>query len=568
MEGLDDHLSALKTEWVVLKEKYFYGEQIDPVFEGTVRDFCEFDQVMQELYKNIEQFMRSCENLCTGILKVAETVVQGMGKEKDPQIAAESCKLKEAANQITRVDAPHSAIAKLRRDMDFNILNPMRQHLLNNRNLKSNLEQRRRKLMEYKSAKKQVEELGKKNLGKTDKKVMQADAALTAAKAQFVECDRNVFEWLYILDEYKGDILDSTIQTIKYLQYEFFASSAHALSGVLPKRMEFRPMVEMTPEHLENQVDIELQETDPNEEQEEPITDFGIKLITKLERDGRAVEEEPKVAVDPLSLSSLLSQGFDEADARRALRLHNNDTQSAMEWILNGGKTASSASDAQDGVRMPTTIRRIQKLRKKRKDEREKQRAEKAAREGVDNVRQPTLEEMAQKQPAAPPVDLLSLDTTPPTTSASSTSPPSGGPPPDLLSLDSVTDFSKPVTRQSVPEQRSFDPNDCELRGPGAGSSSPNTPAAATASGGAATEMSREQLMGLLASGSQLTPTQLAQAQKLLAAPSTAPGAVASGAQSSNVAAPAPVAASGGQNVSTARPAAPTVASSIDDLFS
>ena len=33
------------------------------------------------------------------------------------------------------------------------------------------------------------------------------------------------------------------------------------------------------------------------------------------------------VAVDPLSLVSLLSQGFDESQARRALRLHNNDTQ-------------------------------------------------------------------------------------------------------------------------------------------------------------------------------------------------------------------------------------------------
>ena len=37
-------------------------------------------------------------------------------------------------------DAPHSAIAKLRRDMDFNILTPMRQHLMNNRSLKSSLE--------------------------------------------------------------------------------------------------------------------------------------------------------------------------------------------------------------------------------------------------------------------------------------------------------------------------------------------------------------------------------------------------------------------------------------------
>jgi hypothetical protein len=35
--------------------------------------------------------------------------------------------MKEATNAITRADAPHSAIAKLRRDMDFNIMNPLRQ---------------------------------------------------------------------------------------------------------------------------------------------------------------------------------------------------------------------------------------------------------------------------------------------------------------------------------------------------------------------------------------------------------------------------------------------------------
>ncbi len=276
-DGMEDHLNALRTEWVVAKEKWFHGEQVDPVFEGVVRDFNDFDHNLQELYKSIENFMRSCEGICKGVMQVAEVVVQGMGKEKDPQIgisrltthfiryffrglrfqtnglsfawatvddsslviiifisAAESCKLKEASNQITRQDAPHSAIAKLRRDMDFNILTPMRQHLMNNRNLKTMLEQRRRRLMEYKSAKKALEKVTDK--GKTSKAYMSAEANLASSKTLFMETDRNCFEWLYILDEYKGDILDSTIQTIKYLQYEFFASSAHALSTVLPKR--------------------------------------------------------------------------------------------------------------------------------------------------------------------------------------------------------------------------------------------------------------------------------------------------------------------------------------------
>ena len=40
-------------------------------------------------------------------------------------------------------------------------------------------------------------------------------------------------------------------------------------------------MVEMTPEHLETQVDIELQEDAEGEESDE-VTDFGVKLIQKL----------------------------------------------------------------------------------------------------------------------------------------------------------------------------------------------------------------------------------------------------------------------------------------------
>lgn len=40
--------------------------------------------------------------------------------------------------------------------------------------------------------------------------------------------------------------------------------------------------------------------------------------------------------VDPLSLSSLMSQGFDESRARRALRVNKNDTQAALEWLVNG----------------------------------------------------------------------------------------------------------------------------------------------------------------------------------------------------------------------------------------
>merc|ERR1740115_366800 len=116
-------------------------------------------------------------------------------------------------------------------------------------------------------------------------------------------------------------------------------------------------MVEMTPDHLEVQVDMELQDT------EEPvvegceggpgaIVDFSLRLIEKKAKDDPDEHAAPAVAVDPLSLSSLLSQGFDEGPARRALRLHNNNTRAALDWLINGQQEVTEKKKAvSEGVR-------------------------------------------------------------------------------------------------------------------------------------------------------------------------------------------------------------------------
>ncbi len=91
-------------------------------------------------------------------------------------------------------------------------------------------------------------------------------------------------------------------------------------------------------------------------------------------------------------------------------------------------------------------------------------------------------------------VDLLSLD--------NKTG--GGGGAMDLLSMEpsAPTDFSKPVDRQEVPQMISF-------------ANSMNQMQAATG-GNPSGEMTREQLMGLLASGASLNPDQLQQVQKML----------------------------------------------------
>lgn len=508
VDNFEDHINSIRTEWHVMKEKWFHGETMDPVFEGTVRDFCSFDETMHNVYNKVQVFMRGVESLASGMTVLSEGVAGGLSHTSDSLIASDSCKLKEATNQIARSDAPHSAIAKLRRDMHFNILNPVQNHIVNNRNLKVSLDIRRRRLIELNSAKKNFEDVTKKNIANTDRRFLQAQSSFESAKMTFNDVDRHVFEWLYILEEYRGDILDSTLQTLKYLEYEFFASSAHAISTSLPSRMEFRPMVEMTPEHLEAQVEMELQKSEDSEvaaatgAADTSIIDFSARLIDKKVKEDPADNDGPSLPVDPLSLSSLLSQGFEEGPARRALRKHQNDTQAALDWLINGqAEEDEKRKLVSDGVRMPTTVKRVQKLKAMRRAQQEKLKEKEKAAEGSDNEddgggrgngsgsgggegrssssgnkggegvsngsggkdsRASASEAPPRPPPPVKQPDLLEGlgDTAAPAKSSAAVG--------DLLSMDAEekpavpTDFSKPIDLTTLPQQLSFDTSRCE----------------------------------------------------------------------------------------------------------
>jgi len=497
MDG--EQLSAVTMEWKVLKERFFAGEPVDPVFEGIVKDFISFDVTLQDIFKKVEVFMKGVDSLAEGLVVLAESTTTGLAAVDDPLIKADCCKMKEATNAITRADAPHSAIAKLRRDMDFNIMNPLRCHVINNRNMKSYLDKRRRRLLEYNIAKREMDDCVKKNLHQTDRKYLAAQSQLESAKLAFHEVDKHIFEWLYILEEYKGDILDSCLQTLKYLQYEFFATSAHSISGVLPARMEFRPMVEMTPEHLEAQVEMALQEAEENPD-EDVVTDFSARLIEKLAKDNKnkpgegldsAAGEGPAVPVDPLSLSSLLSQGFEEGPARQALRKFKNDTQAALDFLIGGGHAEEEQEEA---VRMPTTVRRVQRLKERRraqqarrKEEEERRQKERAPKEETSPAPESPKKSEPKPEPK-PAVDLLDFEEKRENKSAPSSAPSggdlldlmaspgggggaSGSKGGDLLDLAGFdeppppTDFSKQIETLPLPEQITLDLSKCE-KGP------------------------------------------------------------------------------------------------------
>jgi len=366
-------------EQEVPKEKWFDSEQPDPVFEGMVKEFSDFDEALQSISSQIEAFLAGADELADGLQVLSDSVAADLERTEDRRVATDCYRLRQAAQQIAREDAPHSSMAKLKRNMDFNIVKPLESHLANNEKLKTEVEKRRRRLEEFRSAGKQLDECTRRELSETDPRFVMAQQEYETSKKHFDEVDGHVFEWLYILEAHRNDILDSCLQTLKHLQYEFFATSAHALSGALPARMAFRPLVEMSPDCLETQVELEIRDVQEDMEAE-GSAGFSMKLAERLARDGKAragqsvdeAECSPPLPVDPLSLSSLLSQGFEEGPARRALRLHRNETQAALDWLIEGGGDEASRAPRGDGVRESTTARLLQKRQELLQQQRER----------------------------------------------------------------------------------------------------------------------------------------------------------------------------------------------------
>ena len=200
-----------------------------------------------------------------------------------------------------------------------------------------------------------------------------------------------------------------------------------------------------------------------------------------------AAGDGPAVPVDPLSLSSLLSQGFDEGPARQALRKFKNDTQAALDFLIGGGHAEEEQEEA---VRMPTTVRRVQRLKERRRaqparrKEEEERRQKDLAREETPPKEPQDSPKTSPKAAPKPAVDLLDFEGEKKNPAAASSGSdlldlmaPAPGPGPsnrsgndllDLAGLDEPpppTDFSKQIETLPLPEQITLDLSKCE-KGP------------------------------------------------------------------------------------------------------
>eukprot|EP00914_Ancora_sagittata_P011855 GHVO01022967.1.p1 GENE.GHVO01022967.1~~GHVO01022967.1.p1 ORF type:complete len:559 (-),score=115.50 GHVO01022967.1:769-2316(-) len=430
----------------------------DPVFDGVVKDFCAFDQILLDVSTAVEIFVNGVDALCASITDLSNVLVTGISRLRlDSVTVADTTRFREMTHAIARRDAPHSALAKLRRDLDFNVTVPLRKHLQHNETLRDMLDTRNKKLLELQASKRSYESARSRIQYEYSNDIISARTAFESARLNFEDADRPVFEWLMLLESYKGDIFDSLLQTVKMLQHGFFSSSANSLNAILPSRIEFRPLIEMTPEHLDGlvQMEIELTEEDSRQfEGEEEVRenrrgaagdaeesslveraaghgapgssekfDATRKLVKKWEREMSKAAEDltvsdatPNVEPDPLSLTLLMSQGFSEGSSRTALRATNNDMQAALDYLLEPPKATKTAfkfdGDDKLPVRMPTTLKWVKKIREKRRNELPKK-PPKAGDNGSPKESDPGIQtaELPQKEPQPiKAIDLFDID--------------------------------------------------------------------------------------------------------------------------------------------------------------
>eukprot|EP01067_Filipodium_phascolosomae_P009810 Filipodium_phascolosomae@DN987_c0_g1_i1.p1 len=189
------------------------------------------------------------------------------------------------------------------------------------------------------------------------------------ANKNLYDYDAPLWEWVMVYNEHMWDIYDSALQTFKYLQYEFFSGCSHHVNTVLPNRMEFRPLVEMTPEpHLHLVVKMYL-EGERNEYRNWHI-DATKKLLEKWEEEGKlGTFETAQQEVDPIDLSILVqNHKFSNSLARFALSKKGN-VSDALEYLHSGRAIADGlrphkhVSQLVAGVRMPDTLEIADKLR-------------------------------------------------------------------------------------------------------------------------------------------------------------------------------------------------------------
>ncbi|CAJ1438015.1 unnamed protein product [Effrenium voratum] len=151
------------------------------VFSGMVEDFKTFDETLQKLSETLGSFAQGVHELSAGLQSLSDGLAEELKQIQEGSFVREGCRLREAAQQIARPDAPHSALAKFDRNLAFNVTTPIKDHLANNERLRKELEKRETCLAALKEAVRQLELCG--DLDEADRRRKMAQEELKASRA-------------------------------------------------------------------------------------------------------------------------------------------------------------------------------------------------------------------------------------------------------------------------------------------------------------------------------------------------------------------------------------------------
>eukprot|EP00915_Cephaloidophora_sp_WS-2016_P003337 GHVH01004471.1.p1 GENE.GHVH01004471.1~~GHVH01004471.1.p1 ORF type:complete len:448 (+),score=69.36 GHVH01004471.1:80-1423(+) len=392
METINDCVTEVKEELSFWKEILSCEIYDDPVFDEMVKAFREFDDMLSSLSHAVSSFLMGVDSLRYGMERMSDTLFDGVTNMSTQRqfhednevnyVRSQVIMYKQYTQSIVNKDAPKSAYSKLKRDINFNIAKPLKEFVFWSSDLKGKLSYRKRLLSEYQLSSKEVSNLHGRHVSSDDVRLIYARNLLVSTSSKFSSIDRHCYVWLSILEDFRIDIWDSMTQTLKHVQYEFFNSSASIWKESLPKRTEFRPLVEMTPRVMteiveDEELRLRVNENDALQEELQgmtledmtsismfPYLTKGPKpsdcVVTATARrisanGGSALVKEKVQKVDPLSLNLLLIQGFDRTIATNAL-LKTNDVQVNAEWSLI--MTESSFPCSTKGSHGPDPIRK------------------------------------------------------------------------------------------------------------------------------------------------------------------------------------------------------------------
>jgi len=412
-DAIQECIKEVKDELSIWNEIINCEIHDDPLFEKMTLAFREFTDMLSSLSFAVQSFIAGLDSMHAGMEQLSDTLFNGIQQSKllrefhEPEdikyLTSQVVRYKESTSLITNENAPKSSVTKLKVDLKFNVIKPLKEFVSWSSRMKSQLGYRQRMLAEYELSTKEVSNLLSRSIRSEDIRLTSARQLLVSMTQKFASVDRHCYMWLTVLEDFRVDIWDSVTQTLKYLLHEYYKTGTLAWNGSLPSEVIFRPLVEMTPKMIKPLVEDEekILKAEELDELRANIAGMTVRDMPDIcyyphISDGtspndvvvgttaRRIKSNPaesstakarstSIIIDPLALELLKAQGIDGLEAEEGLIRCNNDPHSAMEGILYGWQDENESEleeadlleeKCREGRRTPKSLKWLDKIDK------------------------------------------------------------------------------------------------------------------------------------------------------------------------------------------------------------